>query len=91
MKTGMFSDDDDSDDQDPNLIVFMLGGLAHNEICSLERLKEEKRIGHNIILGSTSILTAESYIKVLQELPKPTEVVNGDKLDFKSAELQQPK
>jgi len=87
IKSGMFGDDD-SDNESPNLIVFMLGGLAQNEICSLERLRDEKRLHHNLILGSTSLISSASYIKVLQELPKPTEIASKTKIELKSIELQ---
>jgi len=88
IKSGMFGGDDDNDDEVQNLIVFMLGGLAHNEICALERLKEEKRLHHNLVIGSTSIINSENYIQVLQSLPKPTEIASGVKVDLKSIELQ---
>ena len=88
IKSGMFGGDDDSEEDVPNLIVFMLGGLAHNEICALERLKEDKKLHHNLIVGSTCLMNSESYIKALQELPKPTEVASGVKVELKSIELQ---
>lgn len=85
----MFGGTNEHDDEDlPNLIVFMLGGIAHNEISALERLYQEKRINHNIIIGATSILTANDFIKQLGELNSPTEVSTGErKLEVNDIEL----
>ena len=64
---------DGEDDELPQLIVFVIGGISHNEICAVERLSQEKRINHHLIIGSTSILTASQYIEQLKDLSIPNE------------------
>ena len=50
------------------LIVFNIGGLAHNEISSLERLQNSNVINHRIYIGSTGIMNASEYMKQLAEI-----------------------
>ena len=50
------------------LIVFNIGGLAHNEISSLERLQNSNAINHRIYIGSTGIMNASEYMKQLAEI-----------------------
>ena len=50
------------------LIIFNIGGLAHNEISSLERLQNSNVINHRIYIGSTGIMNASEYIKQLREI-----------------------
>jgi hypothetical protein len=72
MNTNMFGGDGE-DDELPYLIVFVLGGVSHNEICAMERLAQEKRINHHLIIGSTSIINASDYVDQLKDLTMPTE------------------
>ncbi len=72
MGNNVFGNDGEDEDL-PNLIVFVLGGLAHNEIAAIERLSTEKRVNHHLVSGSTSILTAEEYIKQLKDLLPPND------------------
>jgi hypothetical protein len=80
---------DQEDDDSPYLIVFMLGGLAHNEICALERLSLEKRIAHSLVLGSTSITTANDFVFQLSDLSAPQDVSSDNikKVDLTDIEL----
>lgn len=50
------------------LIVFNIGGLAHNEISSLEKLQNSNVINHRIYIGSTDIINASEYMKQLREI-----------------------
>jgi hypothetical protein len=50
------------------LIVFTIGGLAHNEISSLEKLQNNNTINHRIYIGSTHVMNAKEYIKKLGEI-----------------------
>ena len=52
------------------LIIFNIGGLAHNEIASLERLQNSNVINHRIYIGSTGIMNASEYMKQLREMEK---------------------
>lgn len=73
MGTNMFgSNNNEMDDDVPYLIVFMLGGIAHNEISAIEKLQTEKGLDHRVVVGSTSILTASDYINNLKELSVPS-------------------
>lgn len=65
----------------PNLIVFVLGGISHNEICSLEKLSFDKKLNHHLILGSTSIISAKDFIDQLNNLPGPNDNLAGIKLN----------
>jgi len=57
----------------PYLIVFVIGGIAHNEISALEKLHQERKLQHDLILGSTSIINANDFIEQLNRLPQPEE------------------
>ena len=70
----------------PNLIAFVLGGISHNEICSLEKLSIDKKLNHNLVLGSTTIMNAKDYIDQLNDLPGPNDNLAGIKLS--SVELK---
>jgi hypothetical protein len=84
----MFGNDNHGDDEMPYLISFTLGGLAHNEISTMEKLYQDKKLHHQLILGSTSIITATNYLDALRELPLEVEKKEGKKLELKSIELQ---
>jgi hypothetical protein len=48
------------DDQEGRIIIFVIGGISHYEICSLQNL--EKSVGSSrMIIGATDILTAKSF------------------------------
>ena len=57
----------DLSDMEP-LVVFTIGGLAHNEISSLERLQNNNTINHRIYIGSTHVMNAKQYMKKLEEI-----------------------
>ena len=52
------------------LIVFNIGGLAHNEIASLEKLQNSNVINHRIYIGSTCVMNASEYMRQLREIDK---------------------
>lgn len=83
----MFGNDNHLDDELPFLISFTLGGLSHNEITSMEKLYEDKKLNHQLILGSTSIITAKDYIRHLDRLPQPDQLGDGRNLELKSIEV----
>ena len=53
------------------LIVFNIGGLAHNEISSLEKLQNSNVINHRIYIGSTDIINASEYKKQVHSRQLP--------------------
>ena len=59
------------------LIVFNIGGLAHNEISSLEKLQNSNVINHRIYIGSTDIINASEYMKQLREIDKKDDLAIG--------------
>ena len=59
------------------LIVFNIGGLAHNEISSLEKLQNSNVINHRIYIGSTDIINASEYMKQLREIDKLDDLAIG--------------
>ena len=50
------------------MIVFNIGGLAYNEITSLEKLQNNNTINHRIYIGSTGVMNAKEYMKQLREI-----------------------
>ena len=50
------------------MIVFNIGGLAYNEITSLEKLQNNNTINHRIYIGSTCVMNAKEYMKQLREI-----------------------
>jgi syntaxin-binding protein 1 len=59
------------------LIVFNIGGLAHNEISSLEKLQNSNVINHRIYIGSTDIINASEYMKQLREIDVKDDLAIG--------------
>ena len=60
----------DLDDDKPLLILFNVGGLAHNEISAVNNLEKEGNINYKVIIGSTGIYNAEQYMKEITNLHK---------------------
>ena len=50
------------------MLVFNIGGLAYNEITSLEKLQNNNTINHRIYIGSTGVMNAKEYMKQLREI-----------------------
>ena len=66
------------------LIVFNIGGLAYNEIASLEKLQNSNVINHRIYIGSTDIMNASEYMKQLRDIDRKDDLEIGkDCLDDK--------
>jgi hypothetical protein len=79
ISTNIFGAGDGDDEEKPYLIVFVVGGIAHNELCAMERLAPEKRMNHHLVIGSTTIMTANQYLDQLKDLCLPSEAINlGD-------------
>lgn len=74
----------DENDEQPYLIVFVLGGVSHNEICAIERLSTERRAHHHVVIGSSNIITASQYLDNLKDLSLPSE---SQQLDLSDIEL----
>jgi hypothetical protein len=87
VKGGNYFGSDSNDDDAPVLIVFVIGGLAHNEICAMERLQAEKKLNHRLVMGSTHITTANDYVNELNGLGLPSENYDGKNVELKSIEL----
>jgi hypothetical protein len=87
VKGGNYFGNDSNDDDSPVLIVFVVGGLAHNEICAMERLQADKKLNHRLVMGSTHIMTASDYVNELNNLSLPSENWDGKQVELKSIEL----
>lgn len=88
ISSNVFGSGGDNEDEDqPNLIIFVLGGISHNEICALERLSTEKKINHHLVIGGTSILSASQYIDQLKDLSVPNDSYGTDFEGAKNIEL----
>eukprot|EP00347_Sterkiella_histriomuscorum_P013160 403365781 len=55
---------DRDNDNDERLIISVIGGLSHYEICCLQNL-DKINGSQNLVLGSTQIITAEDFIENL--------------------------
>lgn len=83
----MFGNDSVNDEELPNLILFSIGGITHNEIAALERLHHDKKLNHHLVKGSTTIMNAAELIQKLEDLPMPQEISDGKIIDLKSIQL----
>lgn len=63
----------DIDEDKPLLILFNVGGIAHNEISAVNNLEKEGKINYKVIIGSTGIYNAEQYMKEITNLNKEYE------------------
>ena len=89
LKTNLFGGADEGEEEElPYLIVFVIGGISHNEICGLENLNVYKKIKHQLVIGSTSIITAKDYIKDIANLKSPGDNSQVNAVDLKSIELK---
>jgi hypothetical protein len=71
----------------PYLILFVIGGISHNEICALETLYQQRALNHHLIIGSTTIMTANQYVEQLKDLSSPIDVTgNIEPKYFKSVD-----
>lgn len=84
----MFGADEGEEDELPYLIVFVIGGIAHNEICALENLNNLRKIKHKLVIGSTSIINGNDYIKEIKNLRSPSDSSKVNEVDLKSIELK---
>ena len=48
----------------PRVVVFIIGGMSMNEICTVQKLQDE--YGVEVVIGSTMILTPDSFIEALK-------------------------
>ena len=78
---GNRSENEDDEEDKQNIIVFNIGGIAHNEIASLDNLVKEKKINFKVIIGSTGIYTASQYLKELEDLGSISTRVSVNNLD----------
>lgn len=62
------------DENSLSLIVLIIGGISHNEICAIERLAKERKVSHRIILGSTNIINAKEYLSQIKNITASTNI-----------------
>jgi hypothetical protein len=82
----------DDEEELPYLIVFVIGGIAHNEITALETLYANKALSHHLIVGSTSIINANDYVESIKDLNSPLDITSNNisvdkSVDFRDIEL----
>lgn len=87
LKTNLFGGEEEEDEL-PYLIVFVVGGISHNEICALENLNIQKKVRHKLVIGSTSIITAKDYLNQLSKLKSQSDSNPVNEVDLKSIELK---
>ena len=54
----------------PRIILFVIGGLSHHEIVSLNKIQQEGNIQCQIIAGSTSIMKPSEMLEYLKDIHK---------------------
>lgn len=55
-------------DDNGNLIIFCIGGMARNELTAIQKLTKNNLVNHNVIVGSTCFMTASEYLKNLKDI-----------------------
>ena len=55
----------------PRIIIFIVGGLSHQEIAHIGNLTNYKHIKCNVILGSTEIITPGRFLEALETIGTP--------------------
>ena len=50
--------------EEPRLILSVIGGISHYEICSLQNIDRQKGT-QRLVIGSTQLLTASDFIENL--------------------------
>ena len=73
----------DTDAPDKKLLIFVIGGLSHHEIVSLNKMQEENEIDCMIIQGGNQVFTGKQFIKQMQNL-KNTQVKVSEGVDEES-------
>jgi syntaxin-binding protein 1 len=72
--------------QGPRLIIYVLGGVTHSEIRSVYEIASAN---HNITIGSTEILTANTFLRSMANVPDDMslkQVIDGE-LDLVDEDL----
>lgn len=54
----------------PRIILFVIGGLSHHEIVSLQRIQEEGIVQCQIIAGSTNINRPNEFLNMMKDIQK---------------------
>lgn len=52
----------DSEEEESRVIIAMVGGLSHFEVCSLQNLERSEGT-QRLVIGSTAIVTAHDFIE----------------------------
>ena len=50
--------------------MFCIGGLSRNEIAAIDKLSKDNLVNHKIVLGSTSLINANEYMRNLIDINK---------------------
>jgi hypothetical protein len=58
--------------QNPRIILFVIGGLSHHEIVSLQKIQDEGDVQCQIIHGGTSILRPNELLTMMKDIHKFT-------------------
>lgn len=56
----------------PRVILFVIGGLSHQEIVSLHQIEEQGLVNCQIIAGGSNICDANSLLEVIKDLDRFT-------------------
>ena len=81
--------DDDTEDLG-TLIMFCIGGLSRNEIAAIDKLSKDNLVNHKIVLGSTSLINANEYMRNLIDINKDKgNVIARDLLEESGAMVNQ--
>ena len=81
--------DDDTEDLG-TLIMFCIGGLSRNEIAAIDKLTKDNLVNHKIVLGSTSLINANEYMRNLIDINKDKgNVIARDLLEESGAMVNQ--
>ena len=56
--------------ENPRIILFIIGGMSHHEIVSLQKIQEEGIVQCQVIAGSTSINRPNEFLNMLKDINK---------------------
>ena len=79
-------DDDNTDQTEPSIILFVIGGISVNEIVALERL--QNRISHKLYIGSTNQITSKSYLKTISEIKSESDMLFDNNKNDNTVDLK---
>lgn len=86
-----FNEDDDEEinDSDPCIILFVIGGISYNEIVALEKI--QSKLSHKLYIGSNIVFNPKNFIDELSNINNESDNLfndNESKVHLKNVEIE---